>query len=92
MAGMQGSDGEAVYAASKHGLRGFSRALRFEALRDQILVLEVYLGAMSTSMVESRKDPEKCIQPDDAARLVVSVCADYPSLRLDEIHVARRRY
>ncbi len=92
LAGLQGSDGEAAYCASKHGLRGFTRSFRFEALRDQILVLDVYVGAMNTEMVAARKDPEKCIQPAEAADLIVGLCKGHPSMRLDEVHLGRRRY
>jgi len=91
-AGLQGSDGEAAYCASKHGLRGFTRSFRFEALRDQVLVLDVYLGAMNTDMAANRKDPEKCIQPAEVADLILDLCRDYRSMRLDEVHLGRLKY
>lgn len=92
VAGKNGSDGESAYCASKHGLRGFTRSIQFEANRDRIRVVDVYLGTMNTAMVEGRRDPAKCIQTDEAADLVVSLCRGYQSLRIDEIDLSRRNY
>lgn len=91
-AGKNGSDGESAYCASKHGLRGFTRSIQFEANRDGVRVIEVYLGAMNTAMTQGRKDPGKCIQTPEAADLIWKLCQDYPSMRLDEIDLSRRRY
>lgn len=92
VAGKNGSDGESAYCASKHGLRGFARSIQFEANRDHVRVIEIYLGTMNTAMVEGRRDPAKCIQTEEAADLIVSLCKDYSSLRIDEIDLSRRIY
>lgn len=92
IAGKEGSDGETAYCASKHGLRGFTRALQFEATRHAVRVIDVYLGAMDTGMVKGRKEPEKCIKTSEAADLIYGLCKDYPSMRIGEINLYRRKY
>ena len=92
MAGKTGSDGETAYCASKHGLRGFAKALQFDATRHNIRVVDIYPGAMKTAMTKGRKDWEKFIDPLDVARLIFKTCEDYPSMRINEIDVSRRKY
>lgn len=92
IAGKNGADGEAAYCASKHGLGGFTKSLQFEANRDNIRVIDIYLGAMNTAMAKGRKDPEKCIRTEEAAELIFSLCEDYPSMRIGEIDLLRRIY
>ena len=92
IAGKNASDGETAYCASKHGLRGFTSSLQFEAIRYGVRVIDVYLGAMNTGMVKGRKDPEKCIETSEAANLIYGLCKDYPSMRIGEIHLYRRKY
>ena len=92
MAGKTGSDGETAYCASKHGLSGFAKALQFDATRNNIRVVDIYPGAMKTDMTKGRKDWEKFIDPLDAARLIFKTCEDYPSMRINEIDISRRKY
>ncbi len=92
LAGLDGGNGETAYCASKHGLAGFSKALQFEGVKDNIRVLNVYLGAMKTGMAEGRPNWEKFIDPVDAADAIISLCKDYKSLRITEITIARRIY
>lgn len=92
LAGKNPTDRESAYCASKHGLRGFTKSIQFEANKDHVNVIEVYLGTMNTSMVEGRRDSEKCIQTEEAAECIFSLCREYPSLRIGEIEVSRRRY
>lgn len=92
LAGKNPTDGESAYCASKHGLRGFTKSIQFEANKDHVSVIEVYLGTMNTGMVEGRREPEKCIQTEDAAECIYELCKNYPSLRIGEIEVSRRRY
>lgn len=92
LAGKNPTDGESAYCASKHGLRGFTKSIQFEANKDHVSVVEVYLGTMNTGMVAGRRDPEKCIQTEEAAECIYELCKNYPSLRIGEIEVSRRRY
>ena len=92
IAGKNSSNGESAYNASKHGLRGFSGSLQFDATRHGIRILDVYLGSMNTGMVEGRKDPEKCITTQDAADIIFGISKNYPSMRITEIDINRRIY
>ena len=92
LAGKNGSDGESAYCASKHGLRGFTGSLQFDATKNGIRVIDIYLGAMNTGMVEGRKNPEKCIQPSEAAEFIFGVCKEYRSMRINEVELNRRLY
>ncbi len=91
-AGKNGSDGESAYCASKHGLRGFTNSIQFDAVRAGIRVIEVFLGAMDTDMVNGRKDKDKCISASEAADFILKLCYEYKSLRVNEIDLARRIY
>lgn len=92
MAGKNGANGETVYCASKHGLRGFSSSLQFEATENSVRILDVYSGAIDTDMTAGRADPEKLINPEEAAACIYQSCKDYPSLRKTEINLLRRNY
>lgn len=92
IAGKNPTDGESAYCASKHGLRGFTRSIQFEANKDHVRVIEVYLGTMNTRMVKGRRDPEKCIQTAEAAEFIFGLCKEYPSVRINEIDLGRRIY
>lgn len=83
------NDAEAVYTASKWGLRGFSGSFKYGARRDGISVLDVYLGAMRTDMTEERPGREKMIDPDEAAARIVAECSRGQSLLVNEIEIGR---
>jgi len=91
-AGINGADGELVYCATKHGLAGFSKSLQFDGVRDDVRVLDVYLGAMRTRMTEGRNNQSLFMEPSDVAEQIVSLCANYASLRVTEITLARKVY
>lgn len=92
LAGKQGGDGETAYSASKHGLAGFARALQFDAAKIGVRVLSVFLGAMKTDMTRHRPDWDRLIDPQEAARAIVSLCEDYPTLGLREVEIGRTIY
>lgn len=91
-AGKYTSDGECAYCASKHGLRGFARSFQFEANRDNVRIIDVYLGAMKTDIAKDRIDTVKFIRTSDAADLILRLCKDYPSMRINEVDLGRRIY
>jgi short-subunit dehydrogenase len=92
MAGKEGGSNESVYCASKHGLAGFSKALQFDATRDNIRVINVYLGAMDTPMSNGRKDQEKFMDPVEVASIIESLVIDPGTLRINEITLTRQVY
>jgi NAD(P)-dependent dehydrogenase (short-subunit alcohol dehydrogenase family) len=93
VAGKVGGRGEAAYSASKHGLRGFSGALQFDATRDGVRVFDVYLGGMRTDMARARADVSKFIDPREAADVLVTLAlCGYDSMRVTEVELVRRNY
>lgn len=91
-AGKNFADGESIYCASKHGLKGFSGSLQFDANRNGVKVVDVYLGAMNTHMIKGRKDLDKCIKTSEAAEFIFQLCTDYKSMRICEVDLLRRLY
>ena len=93
LAGLQGSPKELSYCTSKHGLAGFSKSLQFDATDDGVRVLNLYLGAMNTDMMAGRiGEPEKLIDPFEAAKVIYDLCRNYETLRITEATIVRRRY
>jgi len=85
------NDQEAVYAASKWGLHGFSGSFKYAARRDNVGVLDVYPGAMRTDMMDECSGKEQMIDPDEAAQLIVAAVSVEPaSLRVTELEIGRR--
>lgn len=92
MAGQSGANGESIYCASKFGLRGFSEALQYDATKNGIKVINVNIGAMQTDMTEGRKDQDRFIQPQEAAKAILNACTNYDSLRITDINILRSQY
>jgi uncharacterized protein len=72
IAGLEPNYNEAVYCASKHGLRGFTRSLQIAASRDNVRILDYYLGALRTRMTARRPNAEMLMEPADVAARIVS--------------------
>jgi short-subunit dehydrogenase len=92
VAGNVSSAGESAYASSKHGLRGFSKSLQFDATKIGVSLIDVYLGAMQTQMTSDRPNSEMFIVPSEAADTIVRLSRDYRSMKITEINIGRRRY
>lgn len=92
LAGKFGSNGEVAYCSSKHGLRGFSSSLQFEATNNGIKIIDVYLGAMETDMTCKKSYKGKLIDVADVSKTIFKLCADYKSLRITEIDINRSIY
>jgi len=90
LAGLKGNPSECSYCASKFGLRGFSSSLREYAIRDGIVVTDVFLGAMNTRMTRRREDQARCIDPKEAAEVIANLCENYKTLKVDEVVLTRR--
>ena len=76
LAGLAPTAGETVYAATKHGLSGYSKSLQLEAIGTGVRILDVYPGAMKTNMAKHRKDYESLLDPIDVANHVVKITED----------------
>lgn len=92
LAGKTGAFGETLYCASKHGLRGFSKALQFEATKHNVRIIDVFLGKMQTDICKGSKDFKKYIKTEEAADLIFRTCQSYPSMRTTEIELLRGNY
>jgi hypothetical protein len=67
-------------------------ALKYEAMKYNVGVIDVYFGAMNTDMTEGRKDRSKFIKTDEVADLLFQMCRDYSSMRINEMDIFRRVY
>ena len=92
IAGKVGADGEFMYCAAKHGLKGFADSIQFDATRGGIKVVSVYLGALQTDMAKHREDYNKLMEPKDASNFIYHVCKDYKTMRVTEVDICRRIY
>lgn len=92
IAGKNSSALESAYCASKHGLRGFMGAFKFEALKYNVTVIDIYLGAMNTDMTAERRDHNKFIKTEEVAEFLCQVSQDYVSMRINEMDIFRRLY
>lgn len=92
IAGKNFSHYESAYCASKHGLRGFMGTFKFEALKYNVSVIDIYLGAMNTDMTIGRKDNNKFIKTEEVAEFLCSLSQNYSSMRISEIEIFRKIY
>lgn len=92
LAGQCGAPGESIYSASKAGLAAFSETLQFDAVANNIKIVNINFGAMKTRMANGRKDSDKLIESDDAARVIYDLCRNYGSLRITSVDIKRRAY
>lgn len=90
VAGLRGSSHEAVYAASKFGLRGFSESVKEAWLKQGVRMIDVYSGAIATGMSSQRPDADDLIDPQELAEFLVGLCAT-KSFFARELNVQRTR-
>lgn len=89
-AGERAVQNHAIYAASKHALRGYANTLRIEESGNGIRVASVYPGQISTPMLKGIDDrlgvvyePELYINPQTVANTVIWI-ADAPA----DVHIS----
>lgn len=90
LAGKTFNASEAVYCASKWGLRGYMGSFRYEARQHGVGVLDIYPGAMQTDMKPGLPGYDDMMDPDDVADVIYNACRDYPTLRVNEIEIGRK--
>lgn len=90
--GIQARAGVSQYAATKHGLRALADALRDEVNADGVRVLSVYVGRTATPMQASLHalegkpfHPERLIQPEDVAAVVLQALALPPTVEMTDV-------
>jgi 3-oxoacyl-[acyl-carrier protein] reductase len=75
LAGRNGFVGGTAYAASKHGVLGFSRSLMLEVRKEGIRVIAICPGSVDTGMLREqpllKSDPQRILRPEDVADAIV---------------------
>jgi NADP-dependent 3-hydroxy acid dehydrogenase YdfG len=91
-AAVKASGGAGQYAATKQALRAVADSLREEVNADGVRVLTVYVGRTATPMQETVHSsegrvyrPDRLIQPDDIAAMVLSALTASRSVEVTEI-------
>ena len=79
-ASLSGRAGEAAYAASKFGLRGFTQALFEEVRRYGIKVSLLCPGSVDTALIpyNKRLDRDKLLSPTDVAQAAYNIVSSAP--------------
>ena len=79
-ASLSGRAGEAAYAASKFGLRGFTQALFEEVRRYGIKVSLLCPGSVDTALIpyNKRLDRDKLLSPNDVAKAAYDIVSSAP--------------
>jgi NADP-dependent 3-hydroxy acid dehydrogenase YdfG len=82
------------YAATKHALKAIADSLRDEVNTDGLRVLSVFLGRTATPMQEAVHKmegrpyhPERLMQPDDVAAVVIHALGVPRSVEVTDIHI-----
>ena len=75
LAGRNGFVGGSAYAASKHGVLGFSRSLMLEVRKEGIRVIAICPGSVDTGMLREqpllKSDPQRILRPEDVADAIL---------------------
>jgi 3-oxoacyl-[acyl-carrier protein] reductase len=75
LSGRSGFAGGTAYAASKHGVLGFSRSLMLEVRKDGVRVVAVCPGSVATGMLRDqpmlKSDPKRILRPEDVADVIL---------------------
>ncbi len=86
--------GVSQYAATKHALKALAGSLREEVNADGLRVLSVFVGRTATPMqaavheMERRSyDPERLLQPEDVAAVVINALSLSRSAEVTDIHI-----
>lgn len=82
---------EALYCASKFGLRGFSESVKYELLKDNVRIIDLYPGAINTGMSAHRKDRNKLIDLKEFSRFV-RLITETKSFVANDINFIRTNY
>jgi NADP-dependent 3-hydroxy acid dehydrogenase YdfG len=93
-AGLRASANNALYAATKHGLKAVADGLREEVNRDRVRVISVYAGRTDTPMQVSIHEhegrqyrPELLLRPEDVVDVVLAALSVPPSGEVTDVNV-----
>ena len=88
VAGIHGLPNEAVYCASKHGVKGFTDALAVELKERGIRVCGIYPGGMDTPFWDVQTyggDRSRIMDPAQVAEMVLAAAAQPPGILVREV-------
>jgi NAD(P)-dependent dehydrogenase (short-subunit alcohol dehydrogenase family) len=88
VAGIHGLPNEAVYCASKHGVRGFTDSLAVELKEQGIRVVGIYPGGMDTPFWDVQTyngDRTRIMEPARVAEMVLAVASQPPGILVREV-------
>ena len=88
----KGYEHQAVYAASKHALAGFTKVMAKELQSMGIRVFTLSPGGVATDLVTAVRpdiDVDQLIQPDEIADLVIFLLTRSGKAMIDEIRIRR---
>ncbi len=88
VAGIHGLPNEAVYCASKHGVKGFTDALAVELKEKGIRVCGIYPGGMDTPFWDVQTyggDRSRIMDPAQVAKMVLAAAAQPPGILVREV-------
>lgn len=91
--GVVAQAGQAVYTASKYGVRGFTDVLREDLKEENIHIMGVYQAGTNTKMFAKAGDDfptDKFTEPDDLADKIVEAIGSPDKLWVNELHVNYR--
>ncbi|MHC5594999.1 MAG: SDR family oxidoreductase [Nostoc sp.] len=93
-AGLRANANIAHYAATKHALKAIADSLREEVNTDQIRVISVFPGRTATPLqakiheIEGKiYHPERLIQPEDVANVVINALSLPPTAEVTDISI-----
>ncbi|MCW9708221.1 SDR family NAD(P)-dependent oxidoreductase [Fodinibius salsisoli] len=85
---LEGRKDSGAYSASKHALLGYTRSLRKELMDTEVAVTALNLGQTESSSWDgSSMDRSLLIDPDDVARLILSITSLSPRTVVEEMIV-----
>ncbi len=88
--GVTAQSGQAVYTASKYGMRGFTDVLRQDTEKDPVRVCAVYQSGTHTDMFAKAGEDfpvESFTEPSDLARVVRFMIEQPEKLTINEVRV-----
>ena len=91
VAGIMGNKMEAIYCASKYGMKGFLDSVRYDCIQCGVKIIDVFSGAMNDGMAIHRGGAEKFIDQTELAKLIV-ILVQTKSFFSSRIDIHRSNY
>jgi short-subunit dehydrogenase len=92
--GLRGRENQAVYAASKFAVHGFSESLKIDLADTSVKVSGFYPGGMKTGLFEKAgfaKDNNDWMDPTEVAQILVQMLEQDSHMVMDHVVVNKRR-